>query len=204
NGPQLEALIRRMGAEPRPHRHVPDDAAATRSAVAAALEEADLVITIGGISAGERDHFPDAFAHSGAEFAVRGAAIQPGKPVIVASVSHAGRPRIILGLPGNPVSSLVCACLFGWPIVRRMLGLEPALAWRTEVLRTNVKPNPRRFAYRPARWQAGEGVTIPAWAGSGDLAHTAPTDGIVALPRQSEPVEAGTALPFLPWPGSRA
>ena len=46
----------------------------------------------------------------------------------------------------------------------------------------------------------GGRARVPAWAGSGDLAHAAPTDGLVELPVQAQPVDAGTVLRFLPWP----
>ena len=58
NGPMLAALLARCGADPMAHRHVEDELEPTVRAVATALEEADIVITVGGISAGDRDHFP--------------------------------------------------------------------------------------------------------------------------------------------------
>jgi molybdopterin molybdotransferase len=197
NGPQTLALLRRCGAEGVAHRHVMDEPEPTASAVGAALAEADLVVTIGGISAGERDHFPGAFDAHGVERNLHGAAIQPGKPVIA---GRAPGGAVVVGLPGNPVSSLACACLFAWPIVRRLLGLDPALPWRTVENGAPVRPNPKRRAFRPARLDGDGRACVPAWAGSGDLAHTAETDGLLELPVQREEVAPGTPLPFLPWP----
>ncbi len=200
NGPMITELVRRIGGEPVEHRHVVDDLAKTTEAVAAALDRADLMITVGGISAGDRDHFPDALDAGGVTLSLHGAAIQPGRPVIVGTAGQ----TITLGLPGNPVSALACTCLFGWPIVRVLLGLDPALPWRQVELAEPVKPNAKRRVFRPAVLMngdpGGERVRVPAWAGSGDLAHTAPTDGLVELPVQPEPVAAGTTLRFLPWP----
>ena len=201
NGPMITAIVQRIGGGPVEHAHVLDDRQETIDAVAAALDTADLLITVGGISAGERDHFPDALAANGVTLSVHGAAIQPGRPVMVGRTAGG---TVTLGLPGNPVSALACTCLFGWPIIRALLGTDTALPWRWVELAEGVKPNARRSAFRPAIMveadSRGERMRVPAWAGSGDLAHTAPTDGLLELPAQSEPVVAKTKLRFLPWP----
>ena len=201
NGPMITAMVQRIGGGPVEHRHVADDLQETTDAVAAALDRADLLITVGGISAGERDHFPAALDANGVTLAVHGAAIQPGRPVMV---GRTARGTVTLGLPGNPVSALACTCLFGWPIIRALLGTDTALPWRWVELAEAVKPNAHRRAFRPAflveALSRVERVRVPAWAGSGDLAHTAPTDGLLELPAQQQPVTAATRLRFLPWP----
>ncbi len=197
NAPMLVALLGRMGAEPIGHRHLPDQPGETSEALRGALAAADLVVTVGGVSAGERDCFPEAFRAHGIEIALRGAAIQPGRPVIV---GRAPGGSLVVGLPGNPVSVLACACLFVWPIMRVMLGLEAALPWRPVELVERVTANPKRRAFRPAILEGQDRVRVPAWAGSGDLAHTSPTAGLVELPVQADAVPAGATLRFLPWP----
>jgi len=201
NGPMITAMAQRIGGGPVQHKHVADDLQQTTNAVAAALTGGDLMITVGGISAGERDHFPAALDAGDVTLSVHGAAIQPGRPVMVGRTAGG---TVTLGLPGNPVSAMACMCLFGWPIIRGLLGLDTALPWRWVELAEPVKPNPRRRAFRPAILVAaesnGERIRVPAWAGSGDLAHTAPTDGLLELPAQTGPVVAGTRLRFLPWP----
>ncbi|MCZ6834894.1 MAG: molybdopterin molybdotransferase MoeA [Planctomycetota bacterium] len=195
NGPLVTELLYRMGAEPLANNHVEDELEATIRMVDGSIKTADLVITIGGISAGERDYFPTAFDECGIERALQGASIQPGKPIVVGKAPNGS---IVVGLPGNPVSALACSCLFAWPIVKVMLGLPPTLPWMSVTLGEAVKPNPRRRAYRPAIMK--EEAFVPTWAGSGDLSHTAPTDGLLELPVQDDQVEAGTKLRFLPWP----
>lgn len=198
NGPMIARLLGDVGAEFVGADLLPDDLEVTIKAVAKHLDAADIVITIGGISAGDRDHFPAAFDAAGVKYQLRGAAIQPGKPIIVA---RAPNGTIIVGLPGNPVSSLVCACLFIWPIVTKMLGCGDLLPWREVTLAEPVKSNPKRRAFRPVILQGdNNSVIVPAWAGSGDLAHTATTHGVVRLPMQDTPVAAGQRLRFLPWP----
>jgi molybdopterin molybdotransferase len=196
NAPMIQTLLRRIGAEPAGHAHVPDERETTVSAVGDALGDADLLITVGGVSAGERDWFPAAFDAAGVTVSLHGAAIQPGRPILIGRSDTA----IVVALPGNPVSCLACTCLFVWPVVRALLGLDPALPWRAVELTEPVKPNPKRRAFRPAVLVGERGACVPAWAGSGDLAHTAPTDGLLELPVQAEAVAAGTTLRFLQWP----
>ena len=196
NAPMLETLLGRIGAECLGHEHLADERDQTIAAVRRALDEADLLVTVGGLSAGDRDWFPGAFDAAGVQVSLRGAAIQPGRPILIGRRGRA----VVVALPGNPVSSLACTCLFVWPLVRAMLGLEPRLPWRVVEIAEAVKPNPRRRAFRPAFLCDDGRARVPAWAGSGDLAHTAPTHGLLELPVQSEPVAAGTRLRFLPWP----
>ena len=197
NGPMIGDLLGRFGARTIAQMHIEDDRQRTIAALRSALADADLIITIGGVSAGERDHFPAAFEACGVRPRVRGASIQPGKPICI---GHAAGQAQVIALPGNPVSALACACLFIWPIVLAMLGAEAKLPWRTVELSESVKPNPNRRAFRPSILDAGGKATVPSWAGSGDLAHTSGTHGLLELPIQQEPVAAGTALRFLPWP----
>lgn len=193
----IKSLVERAGGDPFLLQHVKDDRAQTREALRTAFDNADLVITIGGVSAGDRDYFPEAIPKFGVKTTLQGASIQPGRPIIVGC---APSNVVIVGLPGNPVSALACACLFVWPILRVMLGLNEELPWREVSLMEPVKPNPNRRAYRPASLIAPDRVRVPNWAGSGDLAHTAKTNGLLELPVQSESVPSGARLRFLPWP----
>lgn len=196
NGPMLSDAARRFGAQVTHVEHVPDEATPTAAALCRAIAQSDLVLTVGGVSVGERDHFPAAYRQADVAMTVNGAAIQPGRPI------HVGRApggAIVVGLPGNPVSALACAHLFVWPLVRAMLGLDPWLRWEVRTLTHPVKPNPQRQAFRPARLNRDGTITVPAWAGSGDLVHTAATDGLAELPVQSDSVPAGASLRFLEW-----
>lgn len=196
NGPLLAALVVAMGGDVPMRRHLADEASPTRASLDEALASHDVVATVGGISAGERDRFRAAAEAARVEFIVRRARLQPGGPIAI-GVAPSG--AIFLGVPGNPVSALVCAHLFLWPILRRRCGGDGALPWRIATLRESATPNPARQAFRPARLAADGGAIVPRWAGSGDLAHTAETDGILELPPQSEPIAVGASLRFLPW-----
>ncbi|MCA9311817.1 MAG: molybdopterin molybdotransferase MoeA [Phycisphaerales bacterium] len=195
----LRHAIPAFGGRVLDHLHARDEAKPTREAVAHAIATSDIVVTIGGISAGRRDRFPDAFEDAGVVTHLRGAAIQPGKPIFVGSVLvDDERPCLIVGLPGNPVSVLATSHLFLWPLVRRFRGLSPRLPWMVRPSARAVMPNPSREVFRPCHIE-DRGVVIPEWHGSGDLAHVAPTTGLARLPVEDDVVEAGNPISCLPY-----
>lgn len=235
NASLLAALAPDFGGAVVLHHHILDHADETVAGLRDALDRATIVVTVGGVSAGARDHFPGAIAALGGRFVFRGARIRPGGPIAVATFpartidsvepnENPHTPRVagpngtdgplLIALPGNPVSALVCAHLLLRPLIARALGASGELPWRTLPLTDAVRVDPGRQSFRPARWGA-EGVSIPTWHGSGDLAHVAITDGIVELPREAGDVggagntnsagmvrgmvRAGTPVRFLPW-----
>ncbi len=196
NNPMISQAFRAMGCEIVAQHHLQDDPVQTGRCIAESLDgRADLVVTVGGISAGKRDFFPEALSKSGVELAVKGAKIQPGKPVIVGKHASA----VVVGLPGNPVSALSCCCIFGWPIVRALFGMSTQLPWQIAPLAQDVKPNPNRRSFRPCILVDGK-ITLPSWQGSGDLSHTSATNGLVQLPELDGVLEQGTAVACLAFP----
>ncbi len=202
NGPMIDALLRNLGVELMDHVHVADDKQATLAAAQEALGKSDLVITVGGISVGRRDYLPWAWGELGLQTVVKGVAIQPGKPVFVAQPAD-GSGKLVIGLPGNPVSVLATAHLFVWPVIRAMVGLPPALPWRRAWLSQEALPSPRREVFRSVRLigDTRDQVEVIRWHGSGDLAHTSQADGFVRLPAQAEPLQPGDAVRLLPMIG---
>ena len=190
-------LAQQAGAEVLGHSHLPDEPDAVKLAIEAAIEDVDMLVTIGGISAGDRDYIPGELEALGIRTVLEGACIQPGKPV---RVGVDARDTIVLSLPGNPVSVLACACLFLWPIVNGLLGATAPLPWRDVQLGEATRANRRRELFRPARLSIDGCATVPSWAGSGDLAHASGTSGLVALPIQDGDVPRGSTVRFLPWP----
>ena len=105
---------------------VPDD----REALAAALKRAEdchILITSGGASVGDHDLIQQALKDWGAEIDFWKVAIKPGKPLLVATKQYDWGRQVILGLPGNPVSSFVTAFLFALPLVRAAMGAADPL-----------------------------------------------------------------------------
>ncbi|MEM6855336.1 MAG: molybdopterin molybdotransferase MoeA [Planctomycetota bacterium] len=219
NGPMLVALLKAMGCEVIRHEHVLDEADAVHEACSRAATEADLVVTAGGVSVGQRDWFPATWPQLGYETVLHGVKMQPGKPVLVArpprfsATDFTANPAVapaysaaVVGLPGNPVSVLATAHLFVWPMVRKMLGLDALLPWRRVGLASPAKPNARREAFRAARFvgETREQVEVLPWQGSGDLSHTAAADGWVRLPVGDAELTPGVWLSFLPLLGGYA
>ncbi|MCE9590150.1 MAG: molybdopterin molybdotransferase MoeA [Planctomycetes bacterium] len=194
NGPMLTAILANWGTPALQHLHLPDDPEATRAAAREALAASHLVITNGGVSVGERDFIPAAWQHLGLQTVLHNVNIQPGRPVLVTRDDC----KLVLGLPGNPVSVLCTAHLFARPVLRLMLGVAPAaLPWRDVRLAEATKSNAKRLLFRAVQLHADGTATVIPWQGSGDLIHTADADGFVRLPQQDAPIAAGTSVPFL-------
>lgn len=118
NGPALAAACARWGAAVHRLNPVGDDRAAIAAAARAALAEADMLLLTGGVSVGDFDFTRPALEDLGAKIVFAGVAIKPGKPLLFALAG--GKP--VFGLPGNPVSALVCAEEFVRPCLERLQG----------------------------------------------------------------------------------
>ncbi|MAB73201.1 MAG: hypothetical protein CMJ54_11935 [Planctomycetaceae bacterium] len=184
-------------------RHVTDEPAATARELDAAADDADLVVTVGGVSAGTLDLVPGHWSERGWKTLVRGVRMQPGKP-FSAWLAPDGR-TLAVGLPGNPVSAFACLHVLLRPWFDAFRGVEEPAAWRPMPLHTTTRANPRRPAFRPANLViTSDGiveVAIPGWRGSGDLPHLVGTTGFARLPVVDGEVPAGTPVEFLPHRG---
>ncbi len=121
NGLALAALISQCGGIPVHLPIAPDDSSALQR-IAAGAAGADFLVTTGGASVGEHDLVRDALQASGLTLDFWKIAMRPGKPLMVGRY----RDTPMMGLPGNPVSSLVCGLLFLKPAIERLLGLPAA------------------------------------------------------------------------------
>ncbi|MBL4702244.1 MAG: molybdopterin molybdotransferase MoeA [Phycisphaeraceae bacterium] len=192
NGPMLLALLSQLGITDVTHHHLPDEPKPTFDAAQAAMNQADLVLTVGGVSVGQRDHLPATWKKLGADILVHGTAIKPGKPVFVATQNK----TLILGLPGNPGSVFTTAHLFLLPILSKMLN-RPAPIWQNFPLATEVKAQKDRDRFILVRIMDQKAHFLST-QGSGDLMHTAQAHGFVRVNRSTEPCKAGQTEPFLP------
>jgi molybdopterin molybdotransferase len=192
NGPLVVALLSRLGITDVTHHHLPDEPQPTFDAAKQALNQADLVITVGGVSVGQRDHLPATWDKLGVTPILHGVAIQPGKPVFAAKKEH----TLILGLPGNPVSVFATAHLFLWPVLCRMLH-RPLPQWQSIALAQGTEAQKTRDRFRLVRTVDAKAHLITS-QGSGDLMHTALAGGFARLLRSEKPCEAGQTVPFLP------
>ena len=116
----LIAQAEEIGARARRITAASDDAAVLRNAVREALETADVVVTSGGVSVGEKDLVKGTMLELGVEQVFWGVKFKPGKPLFFGVRGGAS----VFGLPGNPVSAMVCFELFVRPALVRMMGRE--------------------------------------------------------------------------------
>jgi molybdopterin molybdotransferase len=121
NGVVLAALAASAGADVVLRGTVPDDRGATDVALEGALDTADLLLVSGGVSVGPHDHVKPALAGLGVQERFWRVALKPGKPTWFG----AREDRLVLGLPGNPVSAFVCFVLFAAPALRALQGAAP-------------------------------------------------------------------------------
>ncbi len=158
NGFGVAALARRAGARVVDLGIVPDNRSLMREAVSKALESGvDILVTLGGASVGDHDLIKPVLADLGVPLGFWQIAMRPGKPLLHGRFGAAH----ILGLPGNPVSSLVCAHLFLLPLVARLSGKTSSSKVKTAILGTPMKANDRRQDYVRARIQhSGDGRMI--------------------------------------------
>lgn len=171
NGVALAALVRQVGGEPIRLPLVPDEPEATRRALDAALNTCQVVLTVGGVSVGDRDFVRPALDSLGVEVLFSRCRIKPGKPVLLG----ARGASLLLGLPGNPASALVTFTLFGAPLLRALQGDgKPIPAWRRGALAAPLKQKPGRLSFYRAHLegdvarvfhnQASGATTALAWA----------------------------------------
>ena len=121
NGPMLAAMLAPLGAAVKALGPVPDDREALAKALAQAAD-CEVLITSGGASVGDHDLVQEALKEWGADVDFWKVAIKPGKPLMIATKQQEWGEQVILGLPGNPVSSFVTCFLFGLPLVRAAMG----------------------------------------------------------------------------------
>jgi len=150
NGLALGALSLESGAEVIDLGIVTDDLGALRAAVGRARSAgADLLITLGGASVGDHDLVQAALGAEGLELGFWRVALRPGKPLMHGRLG----PMLVIGLPGNPVSSIVCGLLFVVPAIRALLGDPRAGEDRSEpaTLGRDMPENDARQDYLRAR-----------------------------------------------------
>ncbi len=201
NGFSLAAFVEACGGQPIHLGIAPDDTAALKALVAGA-RGADLLVTTGGVSVGEHDLIREVLGEQGLEMDFWRIAMRPGKPLLFGRIGATP----VLGLPGNPVSSLVCATLFLRPAIAVMLGrnLESA-APETAILGSGLGANDRRQDYLRARIETDREGRRVAWPferqDSSMLATLAQADCLVVRAPDAPAAEAGEVVEIVPLRG---
>jgi molybdopterin molybdotransferase len=179
--------------------HLPDDPTTMRDLLAAHLADHDLLVLTGGVSMGRYDHVPAVLAALGVREVLHRVAQRPGKPMWF-GLGAAG--QAVFGLPGNPVSALVCLVRYVLPAIETLLGATPAaIEWLPLAQPFRVRPPLAMLL--PVRVESGPGlapVAVPCpTRGSGDFVSLVGSDGFVELPTGPADYPGGTLCAFRRW-----
>lgn len=166
--------------------HLDDNVKAMTAAFRLAAEEADLVITTGGVSMGDHDYVKPALLAAGGEAFFHKLPIRPGKPILAGLLDQADPekgPTAVLSLPGNPVSVAVGISVFVTPVARALAGFAaPSPPRVTARLNNPPERTLKLWQYLPALLlDQGRAERITTM-GSGDLASAAVADGYIEIP----------------------
>ncbi|MFO0968683.1 MAG: gephyrin-like molybdotransferase Glp [Gemmataceae bacterium] len=201
NGLMLLAQVQRGGGVPRSMLIVPDEKERLRLAVQQGLEAGDVVVLSGGVSAGKLDLVPGVLADAGVKTHIQKVFMKPGKPMHFGTFERKdGSFCYAFGLPGNPVSSLVCFELFVRPALRKMRGLIPGPCIVSARLGADFAYRSDRPTYYPARLELsadGWNVTPVPWSGSADLKSVLAANAFLVLPEGDKTHRAGERYPVL-------
>ncbi len=205
NSVALAALAAAAGAQVVPLGLVGDDRSAVLDRLRRGIASADLVVTSGGVSVGAHDEVKEAFDAVGRMELWR-VAIQPGKPVAFGRADGPeGRPVLLFGLPGNPVSAFVTFELFVRPVLRTLAGHADAVGRRVirarlsesvrtshgrrAFLRVRIVPDPADPGLPSAVLAGGQGSHV--------LSALARSDGFAIIPEEVDALPAGSVVDVL-------
>jgi molybdopterin molybdotransferase len=196
NGVLLEAQLRSAGAETRRLAPVEDTEAAHRDALSDGLR-GDVLVTSGGVSVGPHDLVRSIGAELGIEEVFWGISVKPGKPLWFGVRDR----TLVFGLPGNPVSALVCFELFVRPALLALQGAaDPLPRFEPARLGRAVRPNRRRTELVRGRVKIeGGGIVVEPVTGqeSHMIARAAGADALVRIPAGEEELPAGSGVSYL-------
>ena len=188
----LAAMAEGAGAEARLLPIARDDRASLEAGFALA-QGADLIVTIGGASVGDHDLVAPVARALGMSMGFHRVAMRPGKPLMAGRLGRAA----VLGLPGNPVSAMVCGRVFMVPMIRRMLGLDPRIHTVARPLAAPLGPNGPRAHYMRAR-REGSGVAAFDRQDSSLLSVLAGAEVLIVRPPHDGPRAVGEPVTCLP------
>ena len=197
---QLAEIARRAGADVLHCAKAGDRRDLLEASLRAALAVADVVVTCGGVSAGDLDLVAPVLADLGAVAHFHKIRIKPGKPLLFATVGD----KIVVGLPGNPVSAAVCAALFLVPLLAAMQGAQQT-AWKIlpMPLAADLGPAGPRDEIVPLQWAhhgAAAAVAPITMVGSADVFAFSRAQLLAIRPADHPAMAAGDLIDVLLWP----
>ena len=202
NEPMLEAQIFRAGAQPVPLGIARDNEFELSHRIKTGLRQNVLLLS-GGVSAGMLDLVPAQLKAAGVRQVFHKIQMRPGKPLWFGILQNELHECLVFGLPGNPVSSMVCFEVFVRPALEKLAGLTPhGTRNRLALLTEDITIRGNRTTYFPStmeRTEEGLEATPVAWGGSADLRSTARANGVCCLEPAEPDYPAGTRVPVICW-----
>ncbi len=189
----LKALFENAGAHAR-LLPIARDNRASLETVFGLVDDADLIVTIGGASVGDHDLVGDVAADLGLDRVFYKVAMRPGKPLMAGRMGNAA----MIGLPGNPVSAMICGHLFALPVIDAMLGLGAQPRARLQaVLDTDLPANSTREHYMRARVARGHIAPFER-QDSSLLTILSEANALLVRPPNDGPRQAGELVDYVP------
>jgi molybdopterin molybdotransferase len=192
----LLAGIKEINMNPINFGVVKDDKDLLLKSVTSALDsDSDILITSGGVSVGKYDYLKDVFKETGVETIFWRVNIKPGKPLFFGKYDKGGKTKLVFGLPGNPVSSLVSFTLFIKPIVLKFYGHEEFNYQMAKLETPIMKGESKRYFVRGRlRYESKLNkffVSVPGSQSSGNLAGLSYANCLIVIPEEKINPEAG-------------
>jgi molybdopterin molybdotransferase len=194
----VASLARAWGADVRRSDSIPDDERAIAAAAQRELGACDVLVFIGGASVGPHDHARPVMQCLGVDFLFHGIAVRPGRPTWFGKTEY----TLVLGLPGNPASALVCARLFLAPLIESMLVGRPTYSCTFEAgpLAAPMSANGGREAYVRATRQPGAQTIAPfADEDSSLMSVLASANALIRRAIGAAPAPSGELVQYLRW-----
>lgn len=206
NSLAIAALARCDGAEVVRSATVSDDAEATTSAIAAAVQDVEVAVICGGVSVGVHDHVKGSLQTLGAQTGFWGLSLKPGRPAWFGTLGS----TLVFGLPGNPVSAMVTFVLLVRPALRAFLGLPPRPPRLWAVMDSDYEKPPDRAHALRCRISAhddGWHAQLTGAQGSHVLTSMLGAEALAFLPTDTVAVREGERVevePLQTWIGAVA
>lgn len=204
NSYALMSSLRAYGFNSIDHFHLHDDENEIVSSLKEILETSEVIIISGGVSRGKYDFIPDALIKLRVKEIFHKVRQRPGKPLWF---GIAERNKMIFGLPGNPISSLICLHRYVLPALWKSLGIDlEVLSNRPyAILAEDFRVDKKLTCFLPVKVAYHDNGTITARAisfnGSGDFTSLAKSSGFVELGEDRDFFQKGEAFPLYLWRG---
>ena len=196
----LASFVAQNGSIPLNMGIVPDSKQALKDTIERAINQADFVISTGGVSVGEYDYVDQVLAELGGTIYLRSVAIKPGKPLTVATFAQG---CVYFGIPGNPVSTMVTCWRFVQPALQKLSGLadnyKPTFV--KGKTRQDLHSGGKRETYLWGKLHLINGEyefdTAAGSYSSGNLINLAQTNGLAVIPVGQKMVPAGDSIKIM-------